>query len=51
MIKNYKNIIVYTIWLIMVILWNFLYSEAIPIYDVIAAVLLSFISIKLKKLF
>tara|TARA_Y100000768_G_C23556402_1_gene486079 strand:+ start:62 stop:214 length:153 start_codon:yes stop_codon:yes gene_type:complete len=49
--KNYKNIIVYSIWLMMVILWNFLCPEAMPIYDVIAAVILSFISIKLKKLF
>jgi len=49
--KNYKNIIVYSIWLMMVILWNFLYPEAMPIYDVIVAVFLSFVSLNLKKLF
>ena len=40
---------VYIIWLIGVILWNFGYPSADPIEDVIAAVLLSLISIYLKK--
>ena len=40
---------VYLIWLIGVILWNFGYPSADPIEDVIAAVLLSLISIYLKK--
>ena len=41
--------IVYVIWLIFVIIWNFGFPSAIPIADVIAAVLLSFLSINLKK--
>tara|TARA_Y100000813_G_scaffold55006_1_gene38511 strand:- start:3035 stop:3175 length:141 start_codon:yes stop_codon:yes gene_type:complete len=40
---------VYIIWLIGVILWNFGYPKAAPILDVIAAILLSFMSIGLKK--
>tara|TARA_X000000368_G_scaffold283532_1_gene225107 strand:+ start:4 stop:144 length:141 start_codon:yes stop_codon:yes gene_type:complete len=40
---------IYIIWLIGVILWNFGFPEAIPIADVVAAVLLSFLSITLKK--
>tara|TARA_B100001027_G_scaffold172954_1_gene124301 strand:+ start:1043 stop:1183 length:141 start_codon:yes stop_codon:yes gene_type:complete len=40
---------VYIIWLIGVILWNFGYPTAAPILDVIAAILLSFMSIGLKK--
>ena len=42
---------VYIIWLIGVILWNFGYPAAKPIEDVVAAILLSFISIGLKKYF
>jgi len=40
---------VYIIWLIGIILWNFGYPNAIPIADVIAAILLSFLSNGLKK--
>ena len=40
---------IYLIWLICVILWNFGFPNAIPITDVIAAILLSFLSIGLKK--
>jgi len=40
---------IYTIWLIGVILWNFGFPHAAPIADVIAAILLSFLSIGLKK--
>tara|TARA_B100000242_G_scaffold289485_1_gene259400 strand:+ start:60 stop:200 length:141 start_codon:yes stop_codon:yes gene_type:complete len=42
---------IYIIWLIGVILWNFGYPTAPPILDVIAAVILSFMSIGLKKYF
>tara|TARA_B100001029_G_C14636888_1_gene222200 strand:+ start:53 stop:193 length:141 start_codon:yes stop_codon:yes gene_type:complete len=42
---------IYIIWLIGVILWNFGYPSAKPIEDVIAAVVLSFISFGLKKYF
>ena len=40
---------VYIIWLIGVILWNFVYPAAKPIEDVLAAIILSFISYGLKK--
>lgn len=40
---------VYIIWLIGVILWNFGYPLAKPMEDVLAAIILSFISIGLKK--
>ena len=40
---------IYVIWLIGVILWNFGYPEAAPFLDVIAAILLSFLSLVLKK--
>ena len=42
---------VYIIWLVGVILWNFGYPSAKPIEDVLAAIVLSFISIGLKKYF
>ena len=42
---------VYIIWLVGVVLWNFGYPIAKPIEDVVAAILLSFISIGLKKYF
>jgi len=52
-IKLRYNIImkVYIIWLLGVIAWNFLVPGASPIEDVIVAVLLSFLSIGLKKIF
>jgi len=40
---------IYIIWLTGVVLWNFGYPSARPIEDVIAAIVLSFISIGLKK--
>ncbi len=40
---------IYFIWLTGVVLWNFVYPSAKPIEDVIAAIVLSFISIGLKK--
>ena len=42
---------VYIIWLAGVVLWNFAYPMAKPNEDVVAAILLSFISIGLKKYF
>ena len=42
---------VYIVWLIGVILWNFAVPNATPIEDVIVAVLLSFLSVGLKKVF
>tara|TARA_B100002051_G_scaffold253524_1_gene267530 strand:- start:1676 stop:1816 length:141 start_codon:yes stop_codon:yes gene_type:complete len=40
---------VYIIWLVGVVLWNFGFPKATPLEDVIAAVLLSFLTIGLKK--
>jgi hypothetical protein len=40
---------VYLIWLIGVIIWNFGFPNAPPIADVIVAILLSFMSMGLKK--
>ena len=48
---GYKIFMVYAIWLIGVILWNFGYPQATPLEDVVVAVLLSFISMGLKKYF
>ncbi len=42
---------IYIIWLAGVILWNFGYPQATPLEDVVVAVLLSFISMCLKKYF
>tara|TARA_B110000971_G_scaffold129983_1_gene132945 strand:- start:133 stop:288 length:156 start_codon:yes stop_codon:yes gene_type:complete len=50
MIKKNKEIIIWGIWLILVILWNFCYPGAKPIYDVLAAVILSLIFILIKKI-
>ena len=43
--------LIYIIWLVGVILWNFGFPSAPPIADVTVAVLLSFLSIGLKKYF
>ena len=40
---------IYVIWLLGVILWNFGFPNAVPIADVAVAVLLSFLSMGLKK--
>ena len=39
----------YFIWLLGVVLWNFGFPNAQPIEDVIVAILLSFLSLVLKK--
>jgi len=41
---------IYFIWLIGVIAWNFTIPNATPIEDIIVAILLSFMSIGLKKI-
>ena len=41
----------YFIWIILIILWNFGYPDASPIEDVIVAVILSLVTIILKKYF
>jgi len=42
---------IYIIWLVGVILWNFGFPKATPLEDVIVAVILSFVSVGLKKYF
>ena len=42
---------IYLIWLIGVITWNFAVPGAKPIEDVLVAILLSILSIILKKIF
>ena len=44
-----KSYLIYALWLMLVILWNFLYPEVEPIYDVIAAIILSMIAPKINK--
>jgi len=41
---------IFIIWLIGVIFWNYGYPTASPLEDVIAAIILSFFSMYLKKL-
>ena len=36
-----KTYLIYIVWLILVIIWNFAFSDATPLKDVIAAVILS----------
>jgi len=47
--KNQK-FLYWVAWLILVILWNFGYPNATPIYDVVVAVVLSFVFILIKKI-
>jgi len=48
--KKKKEIGTWIIWVILVILWNFGYPEAKPIYDILVAVILSLIFIIIKKI-
>jgi hypothetical protein len=47
--KFNKNIIHWIIWFILVILWNYSYPKASPLYDVLVASALSIIFILIKK--
>ena len=46
MVKKNK---IYFIWLVGVIAWNYGFPQATPFLDVLAAIVLSFLSIGLKK--
>jgi len=46
---RYKKFMVYIVWLVGVIIWNFGFPEAKPIEDVLMAIALSILSIGLKK--
>tara|TARA_B100001123_G_C14775971_1_gene814627 strand:+ start:132 stop:284 length:153 start_codon:yes stop_codon:yes gene_type:complete len=45
-----KNKKIFFLWLLLVVLWNYKFPEAKPIYDVLAAVGLSFFSTLLNKM-
>ncbi len=47
--SSYKNMKIYLIWLIGVIIWNYGVPQATPLQDVLVAVVLSFLSIGLRK--
>ena len=47
--KKNKDLFQWIIWLILVILWNYGYPNAIPLYDVLVAITLSIIFILVKK--
>ena len=47
--KVNQDIFYWFAWLILVILWNFGYPKAKPIYDVLVAVVLSIILILIKN--
>ena len=40
---------IYLIWLLCVILWNYGFPKASPLEDVVVAVVLSFLSVIMKK--
>tara|TARA_Y100000814_G_scaffold191175_1_gene140140 strand:- start:538 stop:684 length:147 start_codon:yes stop_codon:yes gene_type:complete len=42
---------IFLIWLILVIVWNFGVPNALPIYDVLVAIGLFFVSMFLNKIF
>jgi hypothetical protein len=42
---------IFLIWLVAVIMWNFGFPQAAPLEDVVVAILLSLLSMKLKKYF
>jgi len=44
-----KKYLIYILWLILIILWNFIFPNVKPIYDVLMAVFLSAFSSLMKK--
>ena len=48
--KSKNDFLNWTAWLILVILWNYGFPTASPLYDVLVAVGLSIIFILLKKI-
>tara|TARA_Y100000746_G_scaffold196610_1_gene178909 strand:- start:134 stop:277 length:144 start_codon:yes stop_codon:yes gene_type:complete len=41
---------IFFFWLLMVLIWNYGFPEAKPFYDVFVAIILSLISMRLKKI-
>ena len=50
MLKMYKDIICWSIWVMLVVLWNYGFPNASPLHDVLVAIALSIIFILIKKL-
>jgi len=44
------NLIIWVVWFILVVLWNYGFPSASPFLDVLVAVLLSFLNIFLGKI-
>jgi len=44
------NLIIWFVWAVLVILWNYGYPEASPFLDVLIAILLSLINITILKI-
>ncbi len=49
MFNALKNNKIYLIWLVGVITWNYAFPQATPLLDVLATLILSFLSFALKK--
>ena len=49
MFNTLKNNKIYLIWLVGVITWNYGFPQATPLLDVLATLILSFLSFALKK--
>ncbi len=49
MFNALKNNKIYLIWLVGVITWNYTFPQATPLLDVLATLILSFLSFALKK--
>ena len=49
MFNTLKNNKIYLIWLVGVITWNYTFPQATPLLDVLATLILSFLSFALKK--
>ena len=47
--KNF-NLIVWFVWAVLVVIWNYGYPEASPFLDVLIAILLSLINIIILKI-
>tara|TARA_B100001093_G_C26473160_1_gene861518 strand:- start:260 stop:418 length:159 start_codon:yes stop_codon:yes gene_type:complete len=47
--KINKDYFFWTVWLLLVIMWNYGYPNATPFYDVLVATILSLIFIVIKK--
>jgi len=45
-----RKYIIYILWLILVVAWNFIFPHVTPIYDVLAAVILSAFASQMKKI-